>query len=83
VTSNNAQPVPPFGVPENPLARPAVENPRHRTRPRRKLNRQQPELIGRLMPDAAIEMRRRHIEVREAAWQAAIAEDIERTAGQS
>jgi hypothetical protein len=82
VTSDNPQPVPPFGVPENPLAKAPTENPYRRTRPVRRAGPPRPLPIGRLMPDAAIEMRRRMFEVRDAAWQAAIAEDIERTADQ-
>ena len=72
-----------LGQPEIPLAQLPTENPRRRTRPVRKVARQRPEALGELMPEVAIEMRRRHIVVREAALQAAIAEDIERTAGQS
>ena len=82
MTSDNRQPIPPFGQPENPLAQLPTENPRRRTRPRRKVGRQRPEALGELMPGVAIEMRRRHLEVRAAALQAAIAEDIERTAQQ-
>jgi hypothetical protein len=74
VISDDPQPIPAFEVPENPLVRPATENPRHRTRPVRRV-RPRPEAIGELMPGTAVEIRRRELE-----RHAAIAEDIERTA---
>lgn len=73
------QAIPPFGQPENPLLKLPTETPAARTRPVIRV-RPRPEAIGEIMPATAVEMRRRELDRLAAQQQAAIAEDLERTA---
>jgi hypothetical protein len=77
------QAIPPFEQPENPLLKLPTETPHRRTRPVRKVGPQPPIPLGAIMPDVAVEMRRRELDRLAAAQQAAFAEDLDRTAEQS